>query len=52
MNILHVFEFPSHMPLANQSKVVLNSAKDTEWSLGSHFDLLISEVHYSPSIKF
>lgn len=40
------------MPLANQSKVVLNSAKDTEWSLGSHFDLLISEVHYSPSVKF
>lgn len=46
-----MFEFPSHVPL-NQSKVVPNSAKDTEWSLGLHFDLLLSEVHYSPSVKF
>lgn len=42
MSILHTFEF--HIPLTNQSTVVPNSAKDTEWSLGSHFDLLISEV--------
>lgn len=47
-----MFEFPSHIPLTNQSKVLPNSAKDTEGSLGSHYDLLVSEVHYSPSIKF
>lgn len=47
-----MFEFPSHMPLTNQSKVLPNSTKDTEGSFGSRFDLLISEVHYSPSVKF
>lgn len=41
------------MPLTNQSKVIQNSAKDTERSLGSNFDLLIiSEIHYSPSVNF
>lgn len=47
-----MFEFPSHVSLTNQSKDLPNSAKDAEVSLGSHFDLFISEVHYSPSVKF
>lgn len=41
------------MPLTNQSKVIQNSAKDTERSLGSNFDLhIVSESHYSPSVNF
>lgn len=41
------------MPLTDQSKVIQNSPKDTEWSLGSNFDLLImSEFHYSTSVNF
>lgn len=43
---------PSHMPLTNQSNDLPNSAGDTEGSLGSHFDLLLFEVHYSSSVKF
>lgn len=45
--------FASHMHLTDQSKVTQNSPKDAEWSIGSHFDLLImSEFHYSTSVNF
>lgn len=41
------------MPPTNQSEVIQNSAKDAERSLGSNFDvLIISKVHYSPSVHF
>lgn len=40
------------MPLTNQSEVIQNSAKDAEQSFRSNFELLISKVHYGPSVHF
>lgn len=52
VNILHMFKCVC-LSSAPQSKVIQNSAKDTEGSLGSNFYLLIiSKVRYSPTVNF